>query len=217
MTAIREYVLASVDYENTSEELALAQAELDAAQTAFATEVAGLFASIVPYEITPDEVLDYNSADPTALQARKDELTTEMEALAEGDPLIEQITAEIGVIDRALGSQAATDLQLASESVTGLETEVETLAQQVTDEQLTAALEAAANKNRLAEYEASGETYVDEELLNWAKGILGVDTRDPATGEVREEVDGKIDEVREYLAADASDGSDASTDTVITQ
>ena len=66
---------------------------------------------------------------------------------------------------------------------------IDLLADQVIDEALAEALLAAANENRVNEYGA--ENYVDDEMLNWAKDLLGVD-----------DAVGKIDQMREALEAE---------------
>ena len=59
-----------------------------------------------------------------------------------------------------------------------------------TDEALKDALLDAANENRVAQY--GEEDYVNEDVMDWAKGVLGVG-----------EAVGKIDEVRDSLENDA--------------
>ena len=49
----------------------------------------------------------------------------------------------------------------------------------------------AANKNRVAQY---GEDYIDEDIMGWAKDVLGVG-----------DAFGKIDEVQDTLEQDALD------------
>ena len=57
------------------------------------------------------------------------------------------------------------------------------------DEALRQALLDAANKNRVAQY---GEDYIDEDIMGWAKDVLGVG-----------DAFGKIDEVQDTLEQDA--------------
>ena len=57
------------------------------------------------------------------------------------------------------------------------------------DEALKRALLDAANKNRVAQYGA--ENYVNDEVLGWAKEVLGVG-----------DATGKIDQVRDTMLTD---------------
>ena len=82
-------------------------------------------------------------------------------------------------IDKAFADaeEAAADAQLAAdEAAVGTD-----------DEALKQALLDAANQNRVEQY---GDDYVDDEMMDWAKDVLGVG----------DEL-GKIDEVRESLEA----------------
>ena len=63
---------------------------------------------------------------------------------------------------------------------------VEAGADAVSDEALEAALLAAANRNRVEQY---GDDYIDDEILKWAKNVLGVG-----------DAEGKIDEISDFLA-----------------
>jgi hypothetical protein len=73
----------------------------------------------------------------------------------------------------------------AETSLTEAELAAETAAVGTDDEALKAALLDAANENRVAEF---GDDYVDDEMMDWAKDLLGVG-----------DAVGKIDEVRETL------------------
>lgn len=212
MTAVRAYVLASVEFENKSDELLVSEGQLAIVQALFSTEVTNSFAEITPYKIALGESFNYSTSDLAALQQRLADLSAESLRLQSEDPPVDvtQIDEEIAAINAFLNSPTATELQASLDLVDSIDGQVEALAAQITDEQLTAALVAAANKNRLAEY--GEDKYVDEELLAWAKALLGVDSTDPDSGE-SVEVDGKIDEVRDYLAANAADNEGETTIT----
>jgi hypothetical protein len=77
----------------------------------------------------------------------------------------------------------------AETSLDEAELAAETAAVGTDDEALKAALLDAANDNRVAEY--GEENYVDQEMMDWAKDLLGVG-----------DAYGKIDEVRETLASE---------------
>ena len=72
-----------------------------------------------------------------------------------------------------------------------------------------------ANENRVREY---GDDYVDEEMLDWAKQVLGVGDYDGKIDEIREATetpdDGTdpIDPEETAVNDDGTDGSDADPD-----
>ena len=68
------------------------------------------------------------------------------------------------------------------------------------DEALKQALLDAANKNRVAQY---GEDYIDEDIMGWAKDVLGVG-----------DAFGKIDEVQDTLEQDALEQDTLEQDTL---
>ena len=68
------------------------------------------------------------------------------------------------------------------------------------DEALRQALLDAANKNRVAQY---GEDYIDEDIMGWAKDVLGVG-----------DAFGKIDEVQDTLEQDALEQDTLEQDTL---
>jgi hypothetical protein len=189
MAAIRDYVMANVAYENLAEDLSAAQAVLDDAIAAFATdpEVAGLLGTIDPVELG-GVAFDYTGISYADLADRRAALQEAYDAAvaAGDDATATSIGSELGVIDAALGTQAGTDVTTAEATVDPLQGQLDTLSGQITDEALTEALLAAANDNRVAEY--GTEDYVDQDMLDWAKNLLGVD-----------EAYGKIDEISAYM------------------
>jgi hypothetical protein len=193
MAAIRDYVMANVELDNLNQDIAAAQAVLDDAIAAFATdpEVAGLLGAIDPVELD-GVAFDYTGISYAELADRQAALQEAYDtAVAAGDDATATaIGSELGVIDAALGTQAGTDVATAEATVDPLQEQIDALAGQVTDEALTEALLAAANDNRVAEY--GPEDYVDQDMLDWAKDLLGVD-----------DAYGKIDQVRDYLDSQA--------------
>ncbi|WP_223479275.1 hypothetical protein [Oricola indica] len=221
MAGIRTYVLAYVDYENAVDDLALAEQRLTAAETALATLLTDTFSSITPYETTAGTAFTYDGISLDGLATRRGELQTVLDGLS--DPASQEaldLQAEIAAIDSLIGSADATiaasaevvELEAALGDVTTLNTQIAGLEGQITDEELIAALRAAANDNRVAEY--GEDAYVDEELLAWAKTLLGVDVIGE-DGTVEEDVIGKIDEIRDYLAAQAQALDPATDDPII--
>lgn len=221
MAGIRTYVLAYVDYENAVDDLVLAEQRLTAAETALATLLTDTFSSITPYETTAGTAFTYDGISLDGLATRRSELQTALDGLS--DPASQEaldLQAEIAAIDSLIGSADATvapsaevvELEAALGDVTTLNTQIAGLEGQITDEELIAALLAAANDNRVAEY--GEDAYVDEELLAWAKTLLGVDVIGE-DGTVEEDVIGKIDEIRDYLAAQAQAVESATDDPII--
>lgn len=194
MAAIRSYVLASIDYEDATATLDEALSKLGLAEENFANSVASLYDGLTTYD-------GFSLAEPdvASLESRLTDLenldTTEM-----SEDEVAAIQAEIDAINDALSSTEADSLQAMKDNVDDAQKSVDELADQVTDESLKEALLDAANKNRVEEYGV--ENYVDEEMLDWAKDLLGVD-----------DSYGKIDQVREAIeseeAASAADGAES--------
>jgi hypothetical protein len=181
MALIREFVLSAAAYDSAQVDLETATGLLSAAQSAFATAVDG-----VPVAAYGDATV-YDAPTVAALEARR----VELEALAlsidpVADPLAQpaidaELTALTAVLDTAAPALATaeTAAALAQEAAA-------TAAAAIDDEALEAALVAAANKNRLAEY---GDSYVDAEMIGWARDVLGVAAPAAPIEEVPEPVD----------------------------
>lgn len=174
MALIRDYVLASANADLAGDALkaaadkaALSQAALDAA-----------LAAIEPFDGSAPV------ADPTAdaLQARLDELNG-MEPPV--DPAqLDAFNAEKQALSDALA--AADKLATDEQAVADAQAAADAAAVGTTDADLKEALMAAANKNRVAEY---GDDYINDQVMDWAKDVLGVG-----------DAYGKIDQVKEALA-----------------
>lgn len=183
LEAIRSYMMASIDTEKAQESLAQALASLGPAQDAFISAVTTAYGGVTTYD-------GFAPVDPDieSLESRLNELqnldltllTTEQAGYVQN---------EIDAINAALSSEEAGTLSALQDQADNAQERIDLLADQVTDEALAEALLAAANENRVNEYGA--ENYVDDEMLNWAKDLLGVD-----------DAVGKIDQMREALEAE---------------
>ena len=193
MAAIRDYALASVEYENllASEEYAALETALNDAQLAFGTAVQGLESYDALYAdiATAEDLTGRRDELDTAILDLEGQLTGDATADADIQAQIDALTLERDAVQAVLDTEGSA-LQTAQSD---LYTLVGDLDEQTSDDALIAALLAAANDNRVAEY--GEDAYIDEDILAWAKELLGVD------GET--EVYGKIDEIRDYLAAQA--------------
>ncbi|MCT7378444.1 hypothetical protein [Chelativorans salis] len=176
MAAIQDYVLASVEYEIAAEDLEALQIELAAAAAAFAARLSG---------IEPYDGFSYEDLAVEELQARLDVLQT-LDTTGLSNEEIAILEAERQDLEAALASSELAALQSAEAEVIELETDLTELQGAVTNEALEDALLAGANPNRVEQYGA--EDYVDQEMLDWAKDLLGVG-----------DAHGKIDEVRAVL------------------
>jgi hypothetical protein len=168
MASIRDFVLASANLDIANEKLDKAQGDFNAALTD---------ADIVAF----DDSSIYDNH-PTL-----GELRTRLDTLEGIDP------STLSPAQAAALEQEKTDLSdlLSSGEATALgnaEDAVDAASVGTDDDALKAALLDAANKNRVAQY---GDDYVNDDVLNWAKNVLGVG-----------DAVGKIDEVRGTLTDD---------------
>jgi hypothetical protein len=178
MAAIRDFVMASAEFDLAQENVAEATAALAEAQADFAAAVNA--AALDPYD---DAVGVYDNPTVDSLEARLADLNAATATVAPEDEAA--LDAEIAAVEGLLDSAEATAVADAETSLTDAELAAETAAVGTDDEALRAALLDAANDNRVAEY---GDDYVDQEMMDWAKDLLGVG-----------DAVGKIDEVRETL------------------
>jgi hypothetical protein len=175
MAAIRDFVMASAEFDLAQENVAEATAALAEAQADFAAAVNA--AALTPYD---DAVGVYDNPTVESLEDRLADLTAAAETVDDA-----ALDAEITAVEGLLGSPEATAVTNADTSLTEAELAAENAAVGTDDEALKAALLDAANENRVAEF---GDDYVDDEMMDWAKDLLGVG-----------DAVGKIDEVRETL------------------
>ena len=172
MASIRAFVMASANLDIANEALAAAQAEFD---------MALIEARLTPFDDPFNTAGFYNDPSLNDLEAR----LAELEAIDPASLTPEQhdaLEAERRSLASLLDSQEASSLAKAEGmvDVAKIGTDDETLRQALID---------AANQNRITQY---GDDYVNEEVMSWAKDVLGVG-----------EDFGKIDEVRETLQVDA--------------
>lgn len=178
MAAISAFVMASANRELAEEDVAKAAAALAQAQADFAAAVD--LAAPTPYD---GAIGVYDDATVESLEARLADLNAATVAPEDLDAW----EAEVAAVEALLGSAEADAIARAETSLD--EAELAATASEVgtDDEALRAALLDAANENRVAEY---GDAYVDDEMMDWAKDLLGVG-----------DAYGKIDEVRDSMAA----------------
>lgn len=181
MALVREYVLNSAKAELTVE--AAAAAAEKAAQLQTALDAAA--AAIVPFDGSAPIV------DPTAdaLQARLDALNA-LEPPVDPTELA-AFEAEKEALSDALA--AADDLAKAEEELANAQAAADAAAEDTSEDDLKEALLAAANPNRVAEY---GDDYLNEEVMDWAKDVLGVG-----------DAYGKIDEIKATLPTETADAT----------
>ena len=117
---------------------------------------------------------------PTALADRK----AALEALVPADEVeAAAIQKELDGLNAAIA--ATNDLAAAEQALADAQAAAEAAGEGTSEDDLKEALLAAANPNRVAEY---GEDYLNDEVMDWAKGVLGVG-----------DAHGKIDEVKGTL------------------
>jgi len=188
LAGIQTYINNSLDYEDGLAGLAGLQDSLDAARELFADQIRG----VEPYD-------DYSYADATA-----QDLADRLDALNAVDPdtLTDEeaaaLEAERAALDEALADDSYADYRDAETAYQDAEDGLSSLAESVSDEALEEALRDMANENRLREY---GDDYVDEDMLDYAKRVLGVG-----------DYTGKIDELREAGEAAQTDADPVDDD-----
>ena len=166
MASIRAFVMASAN-------LDIANANLVDAQTDFQAALDD--ANLQAFDQAPGVYDDPSLQD---LQDRLDVL--EHATVAPEDMAAWQ--AEVDGLRAVLDSEEA-------QALSDAEQQAEAAAVGTDDEALREALVDAANRNRIAQY---GDDYVNDDVMDWAKDVLGVGDRV-----------GKIDEVRETLEVDS--------------
>jgi len=163
MASIRAFVLASAKLDLANESLATARSE-------FAERLAD--ARIEPYDGAVGVYDDPTLAD---LQDRLDQLEHASVEPEDLDAWQSEKTALESLLDSSEAEALAQAEEEARLAVVGTD-----------DEALRHALLDAANKNRVAQY--GEENYVNDDVMNWAKDVLGVG-----------DAYGKIDQLRETL------------------
>jgi hypothetical protein len=183
LAAIQEYIRSTLASEGLSEDLKLLEDTLIAARDEFS----GLLADIEPHDDFSYE--DLTAEDLEARLAALDALDTTEFTEAE----LEALDAERQALADALETDTFGTYKDAETAFNEGEESLNELAGDISDEALTEALMSMANENRVREY---GDEYVDDDMLDWAKQVLGVG-----------DYYGKIDEIREATeTAEDADG-----------
>ncbi|MFI0849677.1 hypothetical protein [Mesorhizobium sp. IMUNJ 23232] len=177
MAAISAFVRASAELDIARERETKAAAALAEARAEFAA--AAEEAALTPYD---GAVGAYD--DPTVESLR--ERLADLNAATVADEDLSDWQAEVDAVESLLDSAEADAVADAEAARAAAERDVETASVGTDDEALREALLSAANDNRVAQY--GEDDYVDDEMMDWAKDLLGVG---PAVG--------KIDEVRNTL------------------
>lgn len=171
MALVREYVLNSASAEIAADAAVAAAEEVTQSQAALDAVLAG--------------IVTYDGSAPvdgtlTALADRR----AVVEALVPADEVqAASIQKELDGLSAAIA--AANELAAAEQELADAQAAAVAAGEGTGEGDLKEALLAAANPNRVAEY---GEDYLDDEVMDWAKGVLGVG-----------EAYGKIDEVKATL------------------
>lgn len=168
MEGIRAFVQAGAALEVAIAELEKATVDLGNANDAYLQLVESL--GLEPYDGNPDA---YEDLSVSGLQARLTEL--EQIGLVEDNAEYDAWQAEIAKLEAAIEtlelSPELSELEAAIAAFAAANEAVETAEAEVGDGALREALLLAANDNRVAQY---GEEYVTDEILGWAKSVLGV-------------------------------------------
>jgi len=176
MAAISAFVMDSAEFDLARERVAQAEIALAEAEAEFtdAVEQAGP----VPYD---GAIGVYDDPAVDSLSRRLDDLNNDV--VAEEDR--EAWSAEVATLEGLLDSEEAQSVAGAETSLDEAERNAAAASVGTDDAALEAALVDAANKNRVAQY---GDDYVDDEMMDWAKDLLGVG-----------DAFGPIDQVRDTL------------------
>ncbi|MCK7614192.1 hypothetical protein [Roseibium sediminicola] len=155
-----------------------------------------IFAALLGDIAAYDDGFSYGEATAADLEARLDALNAiDESALTPED--VEALEAERSALATALEDDSFSDYKTSEVAFNEAEAELGPLADSVSDEALEEALREMANENRIREY---GDEYIDDEILERSKEILGVG-----------DYYGKIDEIRE-ASETLDDGGDVPLD-----
>lgn len=166
MELVRDYIKASAALETAAANLAIEEETLGGLQTALDDFVTTAAADLVAHD-------DSTVYDVPTLKGLTDR-ATELELLIADDPdnlaAIEEQTALLAVLEAINNSDELAAVNDQQAVVDGLAAEVAELEGLTGEDDLKAALLAAANKNRVAA--AGGEAYLTPEILAWATAKL---------------------------------------------
>ena len=174
MAAISAFVMDSAEFDLAREDVARAEMALDEAEADFADAVDA--AAPVPYD---GAVGVYDNPTVDSLTQRLSDLNNAVVA----DEDLAAWSAEKATVESLLDSAEAEAVAEAETSLDEAELSAEAASVGTDDQALEAALLDAANKNRVAQY---GEDYVDDEMMDWAKDLLGVGDNFGTIDQVRE-------------------------------
>ena len=168
MEGIREFVEAGAALEG-------ALADLGDAELAFKDAKADYLTLVDSFDLAPydEDAAAYSDVSVAALQDRLSDL--QALGLVEADDGYEEWLAEIESLEAAIPIIEASDELVAlletNDALKDATDAVGTAEASADDATLKEALLLAANDNRVAEY---GDEYVTDEILGWAKSVLGV-------------------------------------------
>ena len=165
MAAISAFVVNSAEFDLAREDVVRADMALAEAEADFADAVD--VAAPVPYD---GAIGVYDNPTVDSLTQRLSDLNNAV--VAEED--LAAWSAEKATVESLLDSAEAEAVAEAETSLDKAELSAEAASVGTDDQALEAALLDAANKNRVAQY---GEDYVDDEMMDWAKDLLGVRRR----------------------------------------
>ncbi|WP_378951613.1 hypothetical protein [Mesorhizobium sp. ANAO-SY3R2] len=187
MALVREYVLNSAKAELATEAAAAATEKAAQSQAALDAALAG----IVTYD--GSALMDGTQ---TALADRK----AALEALVPADEAeAAAIQKELDGLNAAIA--ATNDLVAVEQELADAQAAAEVAGEGTSEDDLKEALLAAANPNRVAEY---GDDYLNDEVMDWAKSVLGVG-----------DAQGKIDEVKGTLQQRSAAAAPAQPEPVL--
>lgn len=162
MALVREYVQAGADLQAASDELLLAQGDLDLAEAALDQVVLDATVGLVAYDGTDVYAAPTLESLNDRLAVLNDPVLTDLTdpaAQAELDALV----AALDAIDASPEAVAVADQQAI---VDDLQAVVDGLTDATSEESLREALLAAANANRVEA--AGGDAYLTPEIMDWA-------------------------------------------------
>ena len=194
LAAIQDYIRDTLASENLAEDLKALDEKLIAAREEFS----GLLTAIEPHDDFSYE--DLTTEDLEARLAALDTIDTTDFTEAE----LSALDAERQALADALATETFGTYKDAETAYNEGEESLDEFAGDVSDEALTEALLSMANENRVREY---GDDYVDDEMLDWAKQVLGVGDYYGKIDEIREAAEpaGDTAELEPDVAADAGD------------
>lgn len=159
MAGIRSYLEAHDTLDRAEADLVAAKGKLTDAQDAYNALATSL------------GVDGYADTSLAGLSAQLASVEEQLVLDAENPDLLAEAATLTNAIDTISASAELAALAGAQDEIASLDATIAEATAASSDAALADALVAAANKNRIAQY---GDSYVDDEMLNWAKSRLGV-------------------------------------------